>query len=450
MKKKAVQILVAAMIGGLFLTGCDAMNMHNQNTVSSSEISEDKVLVSNNILSQNIIINSAGFERNAPKGVVLDSDFAPMEFSVIRVDTEEEVFKNSISIAGENAVAKEDEGCYFLDLTDFSDEGEFYIALENGYNSDVFTVSDNLYKNILTERLDYFTNNYSDPKGYTTNTLSKCYMRITDRVLAQEIFGDVLSKEDDKDNIPLTLIQCREEIDTLKDCLDKSGNMKSTVSNDLKSQYQYSAVFALFAKEYWVYDNKYAKECLDISAKMFNDCEKKYGENKDTKVDDARFWAACQLYNSLGKKNYRIIAEGYNEDIPKGFSEEECGYFGCIAYLRSSYKTNNDISAKMMALLMNDAIEKANSTRLSIYKVEHEGEYDTGEVLTAFSNARLMVLANYISKSVDYIEVCENQLEFLYGRNPGGVDYAYNPQARYFNEPQTFILAGLIDSYIYE
>jgi hypothetical protein len=60
-----------------------------------------------------------------------------------------------------------------------------------------------------------------------------------------------------------------------------------------------------------------------------------------------------------------------------------------------------------------------------------------------------MVLGNYISKNIRYVEAGENHVAYLYGRNELGKDYAYGPDADYRNEPLEFVLGGLIDSYIY-
>jgi hypothetical protein len=61
-----------------------------------------------------------------------------------------------------------------------------------------------------------------------------------------------------------------------------------------------------------------------------------------------------------------------------------------------------------------------------------------------------MVLGNYITKNIKYVETAESYLSYLYGMNMLCKDYAYSSSSDKFSEPLAFILYGLIDSYIYE
>ena len=91
---------------------------------------------------------------------------------------------------------------------------------------------------------------------------------------------------------------------------------------------------------------------------------------------------------------------------------------------------------------------KRGSVDVFLTAPEEDGEEE--RVCEAFETARLMVLGNYITKNIKYLETAESYLSYLYGMNMLGKDYAYESGAVYFSQPQTFILAGLIDSYIYE
>ena len=73
---------------------------------------------------------------------------------------------------------------------------------------------------------------------------------------------------------------------------------------------------------------------------------------------------------------------------------------------------------------------------IALMRKDLQGSTDTGSAAS--------------TKNIKYVECGENHLAYLYGRNMLGKDYAYTPDSEYYNETQIFILAGLIDSYIYE
>ena len=171
-------------------------------------------------------------------------------------------------------------------------------------------------------------------------------------------------------------------------------------------------------------------------------------------ADGKRFWASAQLYKLTGLKQYKETAEGYAEKksggIPGGFCEDENGYLGTIAYLTCYNKIDLGLAEEFITALMKDINDMVKRSSEDDFLVASVSDDEKENVKKVFENARLAVLGNYISKSIKYVECGEDQLAYLYGRNMLGKDYALSSDSGFYDEPQEFILAGLIDSYIYE
>lgn len=328
--------------------------------------------------------------------------------------------------------------------------------MDTGRVSDVFKIEENIYKGLLSDRLSCLGEE-EETVSLTEDNIRECYIRITDYLLAQEFFPDSISPSVNGDAriIPRTMLLAKAEIDALKEYIKDDGSFKPPLTGDTGRQYQYSAVFALFAYEYGEYDKKYAGECAAIAEKAYLAAEDGYtGSNaSEKKSDDKRFWASSQLYKLTGKASYREITESYVTDTPTGWNEDECGYLGTLAYLTCYYRIDLDVSEQFITKLMDDINTVVRNSLKEDYLVEYNAAGDSDEknmIGRMFENARLAVLGNYISKNIKYVECAENYLAYLYGRNMLGKDYSFLRDSEYYNEPQMFILAGLIDSYIYE
>jgi endoglucanase len=253
--------------------------------------------------------------------------------------------------------------------------------------------------------------------------------------------------------IPRTILLAKSEVEELKELTDKDGGIKASASFDLGGTYGYSAVMALFSYEYERFDKEYARECADIAAIVYKNAESKYEEasiKEKRDADDKRYWAAAQLYKLTGRNEYKLAAEGYCEDPPKGFNRDKSGYLGTIAYLTCYNRIDLNVGELLITSLMDDINNSVRESFKEDFLACGSDEPDDREIGVIYEKARLMVLGNYISKNIRYVEGGENQVAYLYGRNMLGKDYAFEEDSEYYYEPMEFILAGLIDSYIYE
>lgn len=428
------------------LSGCGSSDKAEHN--KEQTVSENKpALVSDNEVqvSGTIYAGMAGFEKNGSKRALIICDGKEKTFSVTDTGSRKVVYSDRIlyrntGTANENMIG-------ICDLSSFNTDGTYKIETDSGIVSDEFVIKEGLYKDIM----DGPTAGGKDiPAKLGADTIRESFLRITDLLLAYELFYDPI-EEEGSDTVPKQISEARAYTDVLKNYINKNGVLTATLNADMGTCYQYAAVMAMFAYEYDPYDKEYAKECTKLSELAYRHTQEQYDGSAAAdkrSAEDKRYWAAAQLYKLTGKKEYRQTAEDYQDDPPEGFREDMSGYLGTVAYLTCYNKIDLDIGEKLITALMDDinSAVKAASSNDELISV-NTGRAD--QVDRVFETARLMVLGNYITKNIKYVETCENHIAWLYGRNLSGTDHAYGADSEYHNEPQEFILSGLIDSYIY-
>lgn len=466
MDKKLSRIAVLSALILILLTGCSKNKAEPEYPAEEAAGYERGFTVSNNITPDEgkVLTCRAGYERNGSKKAFVQDMSGAAGFIVVKAGSDEEVFDGRIKYKKE---ASDDKGAVGVcDFSSVDKAGSYYIRIDNGRVSDVFTIEKNIYKRLLSDRLSDLNETGTVQGGSTKEDIGAVCLKITDYLMSQEFFPDSISPTVNGDArvMPRTALLAKAEIDALKEHIKEDGSLKAPFSSDAGCQYMYSAVFALFAYEYGEYDNKYSRECTDIAGTVYAKAEDIYEGSSDADkkaIDDKRYWACAQLYKLTGKAEYRETAESYVNDIPAGWNEEEFGYLGTMAYLTCYKRTDLDVSGQLITELMDDINTVVRESSKDDYLVSEEmirpgtsenSDPEPAEIIDGkvFENARLAVLGNYISKNIKYVECAENYLAFLYGRNMLGKNYADVQSEDYCDEPQLFILAGLIDSYIYE
>lgn len=442
--KKCNRLLIPVFIL-LILSGCGQVR---KETLPDNVKLDRDITVSNDTVKPNgkIVLSYAGYEPEGSKLAILTGLLEEKEFDVIDQINDEVVYTGSIRYKNITGI---------IDFSDYSGEGSYYIKTASGVCSDDFNISRDAYRKLLAERISRFGETAKDEEKINTGNFPYHCLSVTDRLLTQEFFPAAIDTEavDDPMIIPRTVLLAKSEVDQLKEMTDENGEFKAQYSFGLSEAYRYSAVMSLFSYEYERFDKTYAAECLELADTVYKRAEKDYKEasDKDKKeADDKRYWASAQMYKLTGRNDYRSTAEDYAKDPPKGFSKERCGYLGTVAYLTSYNRINLNIGEILITSLMGDINDAVRESFKEEYLVAVKDEPDDKEIEIIYENARLMVLGNYIFKNLRYVEAGESQVAYLYGRNPLGKDYAYDTESEYYNEPMEFILAGLIDSYIYE
>lgn len=137
-------------------------------------------------------------------------------------------------------------------------------------------------------------------------------------------------------------------------------------------------------------------------------------ENGD-KAD--HFMAAAWLYKETGNREYRTETESFlkevetSEQIPYLEIEKEI-FYGFVAYLRTTTSTDYSLSTEVMEILIDQAIDLIERDKTSewerLYTFDEEVRIEYGE-----QDVKLLLLANEIGKSVEYIDAARNYMNII-------------------------------------
>lgn len=296
------------------------------------------------------------------------------------------------------------------------------------------------------------------------NTQSELYSQIlTDRLSENEELLLVLSPGEkvgllsdmllcleyypDSNNLEKIQELCKKFAESI---LGDVANEKMLESLSMSDKFSVSAVLAYSSS--YIDDDMFSKDALDKALEIYADVSKEYQELKnennvkgniseDNYIACSAFWAAAQVYATTGQVVYRknaekIVSEGVTFDC-----DSNCiGYYGCSAYLHSSYKTDNGVSEILMdevfdaanELILTNPIEASFKEYESEYGLGIEGKIEDVSKCIQFEKsqneynlnaARLCMIANYVSTSVEYSKYADVCLNYLYGCNIYGCDY---------------------------
>lgn len=390
-------------------------------------------------VSREALVNLSGYESTGEKIAIFRGEELDETFEVVDTKTEETIFSGYIVEVKQNK--KNGEINARGDFSSLKNPGTYYIRTKNQGSSASFMIEKEHYSRLLEERKQYF----SDRKTEISDgiQLNRSIMQTTDWLLTYEFFTAATADS----GTPELLTLAKKEIERLSACQnEKTGSVTAGDPITQAQTYRYAAVFSMFADSYEDFGADYAAKCRECAILAWEYAGK---QDKQENMRDEHYWAAAQLYKLTGETSYlSIVKSETSGEIPTGFSEEETGYLGSLAYLTTSYQTELKLSNRMMKALFDDAIAIVNESEQDGYLAAVGDTYNEGSVQLAFSNARLLTLANIVSKSVDYVNAAGWHLEYLYGRNPLMINYAGDTGSIYYEEPEAFILSGLIYSYI--
>ncbi len=197
----------------------------------------------------------------------------------------------------------------------------------------------------------------------------------------------------------------------------------------------FAAAMALAAEVYQDYDSAYAQKCLDAATKAWSFLEQNpdlifknpedittgdYGDKSDK---DERFWAAAQLYRTTKDQKYLSAMESFAKSAKTGMDWALVGDYGNIAIL-----TMNDIDknssayqdAKTAVLKQADLFLKNSDA--SPYGVS-QTVYNWGSNMTIANSGIILSLAYQLTGEEKYQNAAEEQLNYLFGKNPVGTSF---------------------------
>ncbi len=432
--KSTVLILALMTIVSVCLIGCSlkqGISLSKKDTASENETDTPGSVSANESESENtgnLLVNQIGYESSARKLVIIRNSQTDRVFEV--VDAESGLVKLTGTILEKEYNEKSKEYTAYGDFSKLKDEGTYYIQAGNAI-SDTFRISETIYQEMEEMQTKSLQ---QDQSGISQD--DKAFI-IADEVLTYTYYADLQKEAVNESEAGDS------ESQQIPDILQKAKKETESILTEQELSLTSIAALTLFASEYRSFDVAYSKECLDAAIAGFA----KQAEQSERV--DALYWAAAELYKETGKKEYQAVLNTVFEgDVPKGFGKEAVGYYGTLAYLTTTYKTDVDICTELMEQLFDDAIAIIEDSSKDGYKVaSQEDAYPKENASQMLQNARLLTLMNIISKSTDYVLGVENHLDYLCGRNPYQINYFSKEHKMYQEESFLFVLSGLMYSY---
>ena len=99
--------------------------------------------------SENVNLNQVGFLPKARKTVVVRGENLSMDYRLIDVKTDEEVYKGTLT--GPVEAKEAEETVYQGDFTDFTTPGRYVVKISNDEESYPFTIGEDVYDDLLKD-----------------------------------------------------------------------------------------------------------------------------------------------------------------------------------------------------------------------------------------------------------------------------------------------------------
>ena len=202
----------------------------------------------------------------------------------------------------------------------------------------------------------------------------------------------------------------------------------------------FAAIMALASRIYKDVDGAFADTCLKASEKAWEYLKAnpnanggfhnpngivtgEYGDRTDT---DERYWAACELYRSTGKEDYRNFADSLiSSDKLSGLGWADVGTYGSLAYLSMGSKATASSLNQVKAAILSEAEELLNLSNADGYRNTLGMDYPWGSNMTVANHAMHLLLAAELApeKADAFRNAAWQHLDYLMGANPMGYCY---------------------------
>ena len=425
-----------------------------------------------------IRLNQLGYRPDMTKTAVVTVPGNSRSWSILSADgCGDAVFTGKLPSAVRNEASGET--VQVIDFTEFSREGRYFIQLEDGTLSTVFTISDSVYDNLSGAALHFFelaecgTSVDDDTFGheachtsaariYGTDTFIDVsggwhdagdYGRYTvpgakaaaDLLLAYEDFGDSRISGIVRYELEWMLKMQNAETGGVYHKVTCSGFPGFVMPEEETKELlimpvsttatgAFAAVMAMAADDYQETDSTFADRCLKAALKaqayldsvpadttgFKNPPDISTGEYGDGNDSDERFWALAQLYRTTGDTDYLKKAEAYlNSGLEGGLGWAETSLYGIYAIAKSS-EEQNSLSQRAAELLLAKADEFLANSDTDRYGSALGTDYVWGSSMVAANRGMTMLMASRLSGDAKYLPGAEKQLNYLLGTNTTG------------------------------
>ncbi|MBQ8780047.1 MAG: glycoside hydrolase family 9 protein [Oscillospiraceae bacterium] len=153
--------------------------------------------------------------------------------------------------------------------------------------------------------------------------------------------------------------------------------------------------------------------------------------------DDVLFWTVCELYSMTGEDIFREkINQMYKKVCLTGFSCTSPGGFGALAYTLCRHKTDMEVERSIRLQYRIEADNLMALAGKSGYETALSPDnYRIGSNITIMINAMVLINAYIIHKCSSYLEIAQEQLNYILGKNPVGISYVTGFGTEYAKNP---------------
>lgn len=425
-----------------------------------------------------IRLNQVGYRPDMTKTAIVTAPTDAGSWSIVSAEgCGDAIFTGKLPSAVHNESSGET--VQVIDFTEFSQEGRYFIQLEDNTLSPVFTISNSVYEDLSDAALHFFelaecgTSVDDDTFGheachtaaariYGTDSFIDVsggwhdagdYGRYTvpgakaaaDLLLAYEDFGDdripgivryeldwMLKMQDKETGGVYHKVTCSGFPDFIMPQGETGELLVMPVSTTATGAF--AAVMAMAVDDYQKTDSAFADKCLAAALKaqayldsvpsdttgFKNPPDVSTGEYGDENDSDERFWALAQLYRTTGDPDYLKKAEAYlDSGLEGGLGWAETSLYGIYAIAKSSEEQNSP-AQRAAELLLARADEFLANSGTDCYGSALGTDYVWGSSMVAANRGMTLLMASRLSGDEKYLPGAEKQLNYLLGTNTTG------------------------------
>lgn len=460
-QKNIIKKFIAVSLCAVLLTGCG-----EEETIIPAEIFT-KVETKKSMLNvaetdfeipktyAKILVDLNGYETTGEKEAILTGESLPAFYSIVNAKTGETVYEGSVK----RKEVSEDDGLFTgtADFSGFSEPGSYYFETELLGRSNVFSIKENVYKELLlsavtslNEMEDSATKTYlplenTDYKmlevsgGFFLNDIGEkdvvegC-LTVMDLLTIYEYYPKAFSGDMSDiykgNGIPDIIDEVIFETEwLLKMQNGETGGVYTSVSNSAgdsenavlvvygettKATAYFSACMAKAYMGLKKYDNNLAAKALKAAGLSW----KCLVANKDIVTNEQMYRAAVELYRATGYDEYKKVVVDYLKENATLPMETRASFDGALTYIATARSTDVSIDTLLISTMLENCEEKASKARASRYRVQPE-DLEASDLLR---NVYELIVIDYILSNSEYEQLEKDYLHYLNGCNAKSMD----------------------------
>lgn len=358
-----------------------------------------------------IYVNQSGYSSDRDKKVLFLGDEHGDTFRVVRKFDRQVVYTGSISTAVSDKLSSVSLGVG--DFSQITETGIYYIESDIIGQSYPFIVAPDAYENLFLGLLE----NVSDARleesadgvcnvSFGMNILM--YSLQCNGTLYEEAYTHLSENGSDEDMVT-ELLQMAQWLLSIQ-----SDN--GSLYDDYEATAAFCGVMTMSLDTFGIYQSSVAKEYRSAAVKAWDWLET---QSCDTDVRKAaRFYAAAQLFTSVGSREYHDIVLEFFDNELESYSNNRFVFYGIIAYMSCDKNIDRDLCTRIMIKLVDETEKVSNDAKEDTF-------FGTGvrSVEGSLSNIRLIGFTNYITPNKEYTAIIENTIKYMGGLNEKGECY---------------------------